>query len=60
MTPHVHEELQGLGEVPALLACARQGGVGDDVKLDALVPHVLAEPQSMREVLALVACARQG
>ena len=47
-------------EVLALLACARQGVVGDDGGLDALAPHVLEEPQGLREVLALLASARQG
>ena len=58
--PHVLAEPQGLREVLALLACARQGVVGEDVKFDALAPHVLAEPQGLRKVLALLACARQG
>ena len=47
-------------EVLALLARARQGVVGDDVKLHALAPNVLEEPQGLREVLALLTSARQG
>ena len=57
---HLTKDLQGALRLLALLACAYQGVVGDDVRYYVLLLHLIEDLQGALRLLALLACADQG